>query len=72
MRAARRCGHDHRRLRDPVGDRYRELGLKVTIGPDACATTDERVEKVALGYLVDVVGVVLEDCISARVMRRIL
>ena len=44
----------------------RELGLKVTVVPDACASTDERVEKVALGYLVDVVGVVLEDCISAQ------
>jgi nicotinamidase-related amidase len=38
----------------------RELGLKVTVVPEACATIDEHIEAVALRYLVDVVGVRLD------------
>jgi nicotinamidase-related amidase len=39
----------------------RERGLKVTVLPRACATIDEDVERTAFRYLVDVVGVKLED-----------
>jgi nicotinamidase-related amidase len=38
----------------------RELGFKVTVLADACATVDERVEQVALDYLEGVVGVRIE------------
>jgi nicotinamidase-related amidase len=38
----------------------RELGFKVSVLADACATVDERVENVALGYLEAVVGVRIE------------
>jgi nicotinamidase-related amidase len=38
----------------------RELGFKVSILAHACATVDERVEKVALDYLEAVVGVRIE------------
>jgi nicotinamidase-related amidase len=35
----------------------RELGYKVSIAADACATTDPELEETALRYLVDVAGV---------------
>ena len=35
----------------------RELGHQVTVLADACATIDPELERVALRYLVDVVGV---------------
>ena len=38
----------------------RELGFKISVVTDACATVDERVERVALEYLETVVGVRLE------------
>jgi nicotinamidase-related amidase len=38
----------------------RELGLKVSVLADACATVDERIEQVALDYLEAVVGVWIE------------
>jgi nicotinamidase-related amidase len=38
----------------------RELGFKVTVLADACATVDERVERVALEYLEAVAGVRIE------------
>jgi nicotinamidase-related amidase len=38
----------------------RELGFKVTVLSRACACVDERLERVALEYLRDVVGVHLE------------
>jgi nicotinamidase-related amidase len=38
----------------------RELGFKVTVLPRACACVDERLERIALEYLLDVVGVRLE------------
>jgi nicotinamidase-related amidase len=38
----------------------RELGFTVTVLPDACACVDERLERLALEYLRDVVGVHLE------------
>ena len=38
----------------------RELGFKVTVLADACATVDERVEQVALEYLEQVVGAVVD------------
>ena len=38
----------------------RELGLKVTVLADACATVDERVERIALEYLEEVAGVRVE------------
>lgn len=38
----------------------RELGFKVTVLADACATVDDRVEQVALDYLEAVVGVRIE------------
>ena len=38
----------------------RELGFKVTVIPGACACVDERLERIALEYLRDVVGVRLE------------
>ena len=38
----------------------RELGFKVSVLADACATVDERVEQVALDYLEAVVGVRIE------------
>ncbi|HEY7345039.1 MAG TPA: isochorismatase family cysteine hydrolase [Gaiella sp.] len=38
----------------------RELGFTVTVLPDACACVDERLERIALEYLRDVVGVHLE------------
>jgi nicotinamidase/pyrazinamidase len=34
----------------------REKGFKVTVLPEACATNDERLEKIALEYLEEVVG----------------
>jgi nicotinamidase-related amidase len=47
----------------------RERGLKVSVAAKACATTDQEKEETALRYLVDVVGVGLDDTIplvSAR------
>jgi nicotinamidase-related amidase len=38
----------------------RELGFKVSVLADACATVDERMERVALEYLEAVVGVRIE------------
>ncbi len=38
----------------------RELGFKVTVLADACATVDERIEQVALEYLESVVGARIE------------
>jgi nicotinamidase-related amidase len=38
----------------------RELGFKVTVLADACATVDERMEQVALDYLENVVGARIE------------
>lgn len=38
----------------------RELGFKISVLADACATVDERVEQVALDYLEAVVGVRIE------------
>jgi nicotinamidase-related amidase len=38
----------------------RELGFKVTVLADACATVDERIERVALEYLENVVGARIE------------
>jgi nicotinamidase-related amidase len=38
----------------------RELGFKISVLADACATVDERVEKIALDYLESVVGVRIE------------
>jgi nicotinamidase-related amidase len=38
----------------------RELGFKVTVLADACATTDDRVERVAFEYLEQVAGVFVE------------
>lgn len=38
----------------------RELGFKVTVLADACATTDLKIEQVALEYLETVAGVVVE------------
>jgi nicotinamidase-related amidase len=38
----------------------RELGLKVSVLADACATVDERLERVALDYLEAVAGVRIE------------
>jgi nicotinamidase-related amidase len=38
----------------------RELGFKVSVLADACATVDERIELVALDYLEAVVGAVIE------------
>lgn len=38
----------------------RELGFKVTVMADACACVDARLERVALEYLRDVVGVRLD------------
>jgi nicotinamidase-related amidase len=43
----------------------RELGLKVTVVADACASANARDEETALRYLVDVVGVKLDDCAHA-------
>jgi len=38
----------------------RELGFKISVLADACATVDEHIEKVALDYLETVVGVRIE------------
>jgi nicotinamidase-related amidase len=38
----------------------REKGFKVTVLADACATTDERLERIAFEYLEEVVGARLE------------
>ena len=38
----------------------RELGFKISVLADACATVDERIEKVALDYLETVVGARIE------------
>ena len=38
----------------------RELGFKITVLADACASPDERLEQVALTYLEEVVGAQLE------------
>ena len=38
----------------------RELGFKVTVLADACASPDERLEQVALTYLEEVVGALIE------------
>jgi nicotinamidase-related amidase len=38
----------------------RELGFKITVLADACASPDERLENVALTYLQDVVGARIE------------
>jgi nicotinamidase-related amidase len=43
----------------------RELGLKITVLADACATTDERLERLSFEYLTEVVGVRLERALSA-------
>jgi nicotinamidase-related amidase len=42
----------------------RELGLKVSIAASACASVSPRNERTALRYLVDVVGVGLDDTIA--------
>jgi nicotinamidase-related amidase len=39
----------------------REVGLKVTVFADACAAVDERNERIALEYLENVVGAVVES-----------
>jgi nicotinamidase-related amidase len=39
----------------------REIGFKVSVLVDACATVDERLERVALEYLEEVVGVRVAD-----------
>lgn len=39
----------------------RELGYKVTVLADACATVDERMERLTLEYLVEVAGVRLGE-----------
>jgi nicotinamidase-related amidase len=44
----------------------REHGLKVSVAASACATTDPGKEETALRYLVDVVGVELDDTIGIR------
>jgi nicotinamidase-related amidase len=38
----------------------RELGFKISVLADACATVDERIERIALDYLANVVGVRIE------------
>lgn len=38
----------------------RELGFKISVLADACATTDERLERLSFEYLREVVGVRLE------------
>ncbi len=38
----------------------KEEGFKVTILADACATTDERLERLALEYAETIVGAVVE------------
>jgi nicotinamidase-related amidase len=38
----------------------REQGFKVTVLADGCATTDERLERIAFEYLEEVVGARLE------------
>jgi nicotinamidase-related amidase len=38
----------------------RELGFKISVLTDACATNDERLERIALEYLEEVVGARLE------------
>ena len=38
----------------------RELGFKITVLRDACASPDERIEQVAFTYLEEVVGARLE------------
>ena len=38
----------------------RELGFKITVLADACASPDERLEQVALTYLEEVVGARIE------------
>ena len=38
----------------------RELGFKISVLADACATVDERIEQVALDYLENVVGARIE------------
>jgi nicotinamidase-related amidase len=43
----------------------REKGFKVTVLADACATTDERLERIAFEYLEEVVGARLERAQSA-------
>jgi nicotinamidase-related amidase len=42
----------------------RELGFKISVLTDACATNDERLEHIALEYLEEVVGARLERAIS--------
>lgn len=42
----------------------RELGFKISVLADACATVDERIEQVALDYLEAVVGVLIERSAS--------
>jgi nicotinamidase-related amidase len=42
----------------------RELGFKITVLADACASPDPRLEQVALTYLEDVVGARLERITS--------
>jgi len=42
----------------------RERGFKVSVAATACATIDEGTEEIALRYLVDVVGVGLDDTID--------
>ena len=42
----------------------REKGFKVSVLTDACSTTDERLERIALEYLEEVVGARLETAQS--------
>jgi nicotinamidase-related amidase len=44
----------------------RELGFKVTVLTEACACVDERLERIALEYLRDVVGVRTEPSSASR------
>jgi nicotinamidase-related amidase len=42
----------------------REFGFKISVLTDACATNDERLERIALEYLEEVVGARLERAIA--------
>jgi hypothetical protein len=46
----------HRGLRRADGDRRARVGLKVSVLAQACATVDERLERIALEYLEAVAG----------------
>ena len=43
-------------MRRAIGDRRRELGFKVTVLADACATADDEMETLALTYAERIVG----------------